>query len=162
MAGDPIIVNGNQISWGSIILKLDQQRFTGFTGIAFADKRERVKAYGMGRNHAPRGRSLGKYTIEPVKLTGWKASVQLFREALAAKAVDPKSYGDVEFQTVVQYIEPTEEEITVEIDRCVWLSNTSSDEENPDPLKEEIEFDAMLIRRNGFVLFDQTGLVQAG
>lgn len=161
MAGDPIIVNGNQISWGSIVLKLDEQRFTGFTAIAFSDKRERVKAYGMGRNHAPRGRSLGKYTIEPVKLTGWKESVQLFREALAAKTDGLKSYGDVEFACMVQYIEPSESEIDIEIERCVWMTNTSSDEENPDPLKEEVEFDAMLIRRNGLVLFDQTGLVGA-
>jgi hypothetical protein len=158
MASDPIIVNGNQISWGSIVLKLDAERFTGFTGISFSDKRERVKAYGMGRSHAPRGRSRGKYTVEPVKLTGWKESVQIFREALAARAPDQQSYGDIEFQILVQYIEPSEREIDVEIDRCVWMSNSSSDEENPDPLKEEVEFDAMLIRRNGLVLFDQTEL----
>ena len=96
---DPIRVNENQHSWGSIILKLDYEPFTGFTAIAFADKRERVKAYGMGRHHAPRGRSRGKYTIEPVKLTGWKGSVAIFREQLAARSVDGSSYGDVEFQS---------------------------------------------------------------
>jgi hypothetical protein len=158
MASDPIIVNGNQISWGSIVLKLNSERFTGFTAISFSDKRERVKAYGMGRSHAPRGRSRGKYTVEPVKLTGWKESVQIFRQALASLAPDGASYGDVEFQCLVQYIEPSEAEIDIEIDRCVWMTNTSSDEENPDPLKEEVEFDAMLIRRNGLVLFDQTEL----
>ena len=36
----------------------------------------------------------------------------------------------------------------------MWTGNSSSDEESPDPLKEEIEIDAMLIRRNGLVLFD--------
>lgn len=158
MAADPIIVNNNQISWGSIILKINQERFTGFTAISFSDKRERVKAYGMGRSHAPRGRSRGKYTVEPVKVTGWKSSVQLARQALAALAPDGQSYGDVEFQILVQYIDTGEAEIDVEIDRCVWMSNTSSDEENPDPLKEDVEFDAMLIRRNGLVLFDQTEL----
>jgi len=156
---DPIIVNGNQISWGSIVLKLDQERFTGFTAISFGDKRERVKAYGMGRAHAPRGRSRGKYTIEPVKLTGWKESVQIFRQALANKAPDLQSYGDIEFQIMVQYIEPSEAEIDIEIERCVWMTNTSNDEENPDPLKEEVEFDAMLIRRNGLLLFDNSELV---
>ena len=102
---DQIRVNGNQLSWGSIILKLDQDVFTGFTSISFADKRERVKAYGQGRHHAPRGRSRGKYTIEPVKLTGWKDSVQIFRTQLAARSPDGKSYGDVEFQIIVQYVE---------------------------------------------------------
>jgi hypothetical protein len=151
---DQIRVNGNQLSWGSIVLKLDQDVFTGFTGISFADKRERVKAYGQGRHHAPRGRSRGKYTIEPVKLTGWKTSVQIFRTQLAARSPDGKSYGDVEFQIIVQYVETGEIPLTVAIERCVWVGSSSSDEESPDPLKEEIEIDAMLIRRNGLVLFD--------
>lgn len=151
---DAIRVNGNQFSYGSIILKLDQDPFYGFTGISYADKRERVKAYGMGRHHAPRGRSRGKYTIEPVKLTGWKNSIQIFRAQLAARSVGGLSYGDVEFQIVVQYIEFDESPITVAIERCVWAGNSVSDEENPDPLKEEIEIDAMLIRRNNLVLFD--------
>lgn len=151
---DEIRVNRNQISWGSIIFKVDSERFTGFTSISFSDKRERVKAYGMGRHHAPRGRSRGKYTIEPVKVVGWKGSVAALRAGLAARAADGKSYGDVECQIVVQYVDTGEVPLTVEIDRCVWSSNASSEEEGPDPLKEEIEFDAMLIRRNGLVLFD--------
>jgi hypothetical protein len=151
---DQVFVNGNQFSWGSIILKIDGERFTGFTGISFADKRERVKAYGMGRHHAPRGRSRGKYTVEPVKLTGWKGSVQAAREGLAKRASDGISYGDVEFEIVVQYIEFDERDITIEINRCVWTSNSSSDEESPDPLKEEVELDCMYIRRNDLVLFD--------
>lgn len=151
---DALRVNGNQYSWGSIVLKLDNDRFSGFTGITYADKRERVKAYGMGRHHAPRGRSRGKYTVEPVKLTGWRGSVQIFRKQLALRAIDQKSYGDIEFQIVIQYIESGEQPLTVEIDRCVLTGNNATDEENPDPLKEEIEIDPMLIRRNGLVLFD--------
>jgi hypothetical protein len=153
---DNIRVNGNQLSWGSIELKIDLERFTGFTSISFADKRERVKAYGMTRHHAPRGRSRGKYTIEPVKLVGWKSSVQALRQGLAARSKDGISYGDVEFQIMVSYVEADELPLTVEIDRCVWGGNSSSDEESADPLKEEIEIDAMLIRRNGLVLFDSS------
>lgn len=152
---DQIRVNGNQFSWGSIKLKLDTQEFTGFTAISYSDKRERVKAYGMGRHHAPRGRSRGKYSVDPVKLTGWKESVQIFRAQLALRSANQVSYGDVEFQIIVQYVEePNEAPITVSIERCVWAANTTTDEENPDPLKEEIEIDAMLIRRNDLVLFD--------
>lgn len=151
---DDLRINNNQHSWGSIILKCYSERFTGFTGISFSDKRERVKAYGMTRHHAPRGRSRGKYTIEPVKLTGWKGSIAALRAGLAALSADGISYGDVEFQIVLQYVESGENPLTVEIDRCVWSSNSASDEESPDPLKEEIEIDAMLIRRNGLVLYD--------
>ena len=157
---DLIRVNNNQLSWGSIVLKLDGERYYGFTSISFADKRERVKAYGMGRHQAPRGRSRGKYTTEPVKIAGWKASVQIFRQALANKSAGQKSYGDVEFQTLVQYIESDNTDgtsdlpLNVVIDRCVWTGNSASDEESADPLKEEIEVDCMYIRRNGLVLFD--------
>lgn len=153
---DQIRVNGNQHSWGSIVLKIDQERFTGFTGVKFSDKRERVKAYGMGKHHAPRGRSRGKYTTDVVGLTGWKGSIQLLRAALAQRAVDGESYGDVLFQIVVQYIEADDTPITVELEDCVFTGNTTSDEEGADPLKEEIEIDCMRIRRNGLVLFDQS------
>ena len=154
---DPQRINRNQYSWSSIIFKLAEERFTGFTSISFGDKRERVKAYGMGRHHAPRGRSAGKYSVDPVKVVGWKSSVQALREALAKLSPDGKSYGDVEFQGLVQYVEADESEVTVELDRLVWASNTTSDEEAPDPLKEEFELDCMLIRRNGLYLFDGSG-----
>jgi hypothetical protein len=151
---DQIRVNGNQHSWGSIVCKIDGDRYFGFTSINYADKRERVKAYGMGRHQAPRGRSRGKYSTDPVKITGWKGSIQSLRDALAAKSANGASYGDVEFEIVVQYIETGENPITVEIGRCVWVGNSSSEEEGADPLKEEIELDCMTIRRNGQTLFD--------
>lgn len=154
---DKIRVNGNIVSWGSITIKFDGERYYGFTSVSYADKRERVKAYGMGRHQAPRGRTRGKYSTDPVKLGGPKSSIQALRAALAAKSADGISYGDVEFQTVVQYVETDEAEAqTVEIEDCVWMSNSSSEEESPDPLKEEIELDCMKIRRNGLVLFDST------
>lgn len=151
---DKTRINGNQYSWGSIIFKLDGERFTGFTAIAYSDKRERVKAYGMGRHHAPRGRSSGKYIPDNVKVTGWKSSVQALREGLAARSSDGISYGNVEFQGLVQYIESDEGEMSVELDRLVWAANNAADDEQPDPLKEDFELDCMLIRRNGLVLFD--------
>lgn len=151
---DQIRVNGNIMSWGSIILKIDNERFYGFNAISYADKRERVKGYGMGKHHAPRARSRGKYTIDPVKLSGPKSTVQALRDLLAKKSADKVSYGDVEFQISVQYIEDDESPMDVSIERCVVAGNSSNEEENPDPLKEDIEIDAMLIRRNGKTLFD--------
>ena len=157
---DQVRVNGNSHSWGSIIAKVDGARFYGFTSISFGDKRERVKGYGMGRHHAPRHRSRGKYSTDPVKLVGPKSTIQALRAQLAASASDGTSYGDVEFQLVVQYVEAGvaggEVPMTVEIERCVITANTSSDEEGADPLKEEIEIDCMLIRRNSLTLFDSS------
>jgi hypothetical protein len=151
---DQIRVNGNLLSWGSIIVKIDGDRYHGITSIAYADKRERVKGYGSARHQGPRGRSRGKYSTEPVKVTGFRSSLQAMRVALAAKAGDNTSYGDAEFDVVIQYVEADETPITVELERCVWTSNSATDEEGADPLKEDVEFDCMLIRRNGLVLFD--------
>jgi len=90
-----------------------------------------------------------------VQITGRKGAVQQLRKALA-DAGDGENYGDVEFQVVVQYIESDDTPITDELDRCVWVKNTSSHEEGPDPLTEDFELDCMLIRRNGLTLFDNS------
>ena len=153
---DRIRVNDNTYSWGSIYFKVDDERFYGFTEITYGDKRERAKAYGMGRHHAPRGRTAGKYIPDVVKIKGHRASFQALRDKLAAQASDGKSYGSVEFQGLVQYIEPGDGEMTVELDRLVWTSESSTDTESSDPLMEEAEFDVMLIRRNGLSLYDQS------
>lgn len=159
MAGDQIRVNGNLYGWGSIKVKIDGETFTGFDQITYGDKRERVKAYGMGRHQAPRGRTSGKYTVEPVKLRGPRSTVHALRTHLASRASDGVSYGNVEFPIVVQYVEPgstSELPMTIELERCVITGDTTSDEESADPSKDELEIDTMLIRRNGLTLFDST------
>ena len=153
---DPIHVNGNQHSWGSINVKAYGEVFTGFNKISYADKRERTKAYGMGRHHAPRGRSAGKYSTENVKIGGPIASMQALREGLARLAPDKVSYGNVVFEVVVQYVEADEIPIHVVIERCVYVGTSTSNEENADTLSEDAELDCMLIRRNGLTLFDST------
>lgn len=153
---DQIRVNGNIHSWGSIVVKLDGEKFYGFTAIKYGDSRERAKAYGMGKHHAPRARTRGKYSTEPVGLTGPKSTVQALRDALAAKSQGGTSYGDVEFDVVVQFIETDDTPLTVEIEQCVWTKNTEGHEEGTDPLSDEIELDCMRIRRNGKVLFDES------
>lgn len=151
---DPIRVNGSMLSWGSIVAKVADKRFTGFTSIGYSDSRERVKAYGMGKSQAPRGRSRGKYNVDPVTLTGFKSTIQELREALAELS-PTGSYGDVEFEIVVQYVEADEKPITVELQGLTWAKNTTSEEEGPDPLKEDIELDCMGILRNGLALYEE-------
>jgi hypothetical protein len=157
---DQIRVNGNAYSWGSIAVKIGGEPFYGFTAVSYGDKRERSKGYGMGRHQAPRLRSRGRYTTDPVKLAGPKGTVQELRAMLASSSADGVSYGDVEFLVVIQYVEATvsggETPITVELERCVISADVSSDEEGPDFLKDEIELDCMLVRRNGLTLFDSS------
>lgn len=153
---DQVRINGNLYSWSSVKFLIDGDPYTGITSITYADKRERAYGYGMGRHHAPHGRSAGKYTPDPVKVTMWRGAAQAARTALAALALDQISYGNVRFVASVQYIEIGEVPINVTIEGCVWTANSATDEESPDPLKEEVELNPMLIRRNGLVLFDST------
>lgn len=149
---DPILINGNLHSWGSIRLRLGEEIYYGLTGLTYGDSRERVKAYGMGRAQAPRGRSRGKYATDAVKLTGWKGSIQEIIEALADKAPDGLSYGDTVFEIVAQYNEEGDKPIITEIIECVVTKFTESAEEGADPLKSELEIDCMKILRNGLSL----------
>ena len=153
---DQIRVNGNLQSWGSIVLKVDGEPFTGFDSISYGDKLEMVKGYGMGRHHAPRGRTAGKYSVDPTKIRGYKSSWHAVREYLASRSRDGKSYGTVPFLVVVQFVEEGEVPMVVEIEGCKIAVQSTSHEEGPDPLKEEVELDSMLIRRNGKTLYDQT------
>lgn len=152
---DQIRVNGNQLDWGSIVIKVQGEEFYGFTAVSHSQKRERTKAYGTGKHRAPRGRTRGKYSAEG-KITGWKGSVEALREYLASLSADGQSYGDVEFQVVIQYIEADEKPITEELVDCVIASEDASHEENTDPLKEEIGLDVMYIKKNGRTLFDNS------
>ncbi len=147
-------INGNIVSWASIKITLGGEQFYGFVGVTYGDKRDRVHVYGMGKHHKPRARTRGKYSTDPVKLKGPKSTMQALRDQLAALSANGLSYGDVEFPISVQYLETGDTEMYVEIERCVYVGESSSEDESPDPLMEEIEIDCMGIRRNGKTLYD--------
>jgi len=153
---DKIRVNGNTLSWGSIKLKINGDRFTGFTSISYGEKRERVYQYGMGPAQAPRGISRGKYTPDPIKLGGPKSTFADLRAALAAQSADGRSYGNVVFQIFVEYVETDDSPVTVELIDCFLTANTSTEEESADSLKEEVEIMCMRVLKNGLSLYDGT------
>lgn len=154
---DEIRVNGNIHSWGSIKVKVGGETFYGFDLIAYGDKLEVVQAYGMGKHHAPRARTRGKYVTDPGKLRGPKGTMQALREKLASLSTDGTSYGNVEFQVVAEFVEANDVPMIVELERTRWVEDASNHEESPDPLKDEITTNYMLIRRNGLTLFDPGG-----
>lgn len=153
---DEIRINGAQVSWGSIKVKIAGDTFHGFTSLSYGDKLEVVQAYGMGKSHAPRGRSRGKYIIDPVKLGGPPSSMNALRAKLASMSDDGESYGLVEFLIVAQYLETGEPPMTAEIENCRYVANVENREESAEVLKDECEINAMLIRRNGLTLFETT------
>lgn len=153
---DAIRVNQNVYSWGSIEIKVADETFSGFTAVKYGDKRTRTKIYGQGKAHAPRGRSRGKYETSDGSLKGAKSTIQALRAKLASLSADGVSYGDVEFPIVINYVESDETPITVDLLRCVLTGGDTQEEENPDPLQEEIGIDYMYVKRNGLTLFDNS------
>lgn len=153
---DEIRINGNQFSWGSIILKIDGERFYGLTSLSYGDKRVRKKTYGMGKAQAPRGRTRGKYEPDPGKIGGAKSTVQALIDLLASKSSDGKSFGNVSFEALAQYIDEGENPITVRLEDCVVTGHASSESEGQDELNDELEIDYMRVYRNGKTLFDST------
>lgn len=151
-------INGTMYSWSSIYAKFDGERYYGFKSISYGDSRTRTKAYGSARHHAPRGRTAGKYEVDPVAVSFEKKSAQALRKALAAKSADGKAYGNVPFEIVIQFDEPDEADtITHTLETCVWGKNAASNEEGPDPLYEDLEFDCMSIDwGDGLRLYDST------
>jgi hypothetical protein len=145
-------INGDVYSWGSIILKIEGDEFTGIFGIDYSQKRERSKQYGTGRAQKPRGRSKGKYSAEG-KITVPRGTMADLINFLADKSEDGVSYGDVVFQMTVQYVEADETPMLVELEDCVIAEESVSDEEGNEGLKDEITLDIMGIKKNGKTLY---------
>jgi len=153
---DQFRINGNMVSWASISLSAGINKYTGFNSITYGDKRERVEGYGMGRSHAPRGRSAGKYSTEVSKLRGPKSTIEALRSDLALLSPDQRSYGNIEFVCSVRFIEVGDTIMNVVLHKCVLITDMSQHEESPDPLFDEIEIKPLYIVRNGKTLFDST------
>jgi len=153
MQGDNIRVNGNAMSWGSIIIKCEGERLEGFDSIAYAHSRTREKGRGTGRHQAPGRRSRGEYDTEPVKLRGFASSVTALLQFLA-DANDGVNFGDTEFQIIVQAVESDELPLDVAVYRCVVTKVSATFESGPGLLKKELEIDCMKIVENGLTLFD--------
>jgi hypothetical protein len=144
-------INGRFYSWASISIRINSTLITAIKSISYSDSRTPVKGYGAGRAHAPLGRTSGKYETAPVTCSIEKVECQELRKALA-DAAGGKSFGETEFQIVVQY-DDNGKHITDTLDRCVWTKNSTSADDGGDPLYEEVEFDCMSISWNGVNLF---------
>lgn len=156
-------INGTEFSWGSISIEIAGQEFTAFTSVDYGDKLTVSKTYGSGSAYRPRGRTRGKYETDACKLTGYLAEMQALRAALAAQSASGTSYGAVEFNVVIQYIEPALESDpasvdkahTVVLEKCKWVVDTSSHSESPDGLTSSCELDVMGIRRDNLTLYEE-------
>lgn len=155
MALDDLRVNGNLIGWGSHIFKVDGDRVIGVTAIAWDQTRERAYGWGMNRAHAPISATAGKYTPGVVKLTMYKHTADALRARYAAAADDGVSYGNPRLDSFLQYVEG-DKVSTIDFEGAAITKDGGSDEENPDPNKEEWELQVMRIKVNGLTLYDSS------
>lgn len=156
--GDKVRIQGNQYDFASTSCKFDGEPIYGYKAISWSQKRERKKAYGAGKHAAPRGRSRGTYSAE-AKITLWRDTYTELCKALAAKAADATSFGDVEFPIVLQYVEDesNQDPVTVEFLDVVIGGEDSSSEESGDPDSVEVTLDVMRIKVNGLTLYSSEG-----
>jgi hypothetical protein len=153
---DPILINGNVHSYASLVAKIANVKWNGFTAINYAQKRPRSKVYGMGRAGGPRGRTSGRYEPDPVTVKGPKSTIAQLKKELAQRSSDQKSYGNVAFDLTLQYIDAGEQSITVLFEGLTIVGESTSNEEGPDAIIEELTLDVMRIKENGLTLYDGT------
>ena len=153
MADDVRTVNGVDVSWGSIILKLaDGSRFYGFGDISYGHKLEETVGYGQSKSQAPTRRSRGKYSCEALKVKMYKNTAQILRKKLAALS-GTNSYSATEFSGMLQFVEAANgASHRVEFKRLRYVSETASHSEGADLLVEELELNPLLILVDGLTL----------
>jgi hypothetical protein len=150
------MINGVQCSWNDTQFKLGGVPYSGITSISYSHKLEPVMAYGMGKSKGPRGRTMGKYTADNMKIACFVDTANEIRKQLAALSANSKAFGAVEVPATLQFVPSGQDPQTVEFERCRLVSVSQSAEESSDPTKTELEFSIFRIRENGLTLFDST------
>ncbi|MBN8609142.1 MAG: hypothetical protein J0L92_01055 [Deltaproteobacteria bacterium] len=151
MAADDIRINGFTHSWASTKTTLDGEQYVGISKISWDHAIEEGLVRGQGGK--PLGRTRGQYMPGAVTLTMRKSSAMVLKDNLAKKSSDGKTYGETEFPIVVQYLEPDDTPITVELNRCRFLKSTAANEQSADPTAEDIELSCLEVVENGKKLF---------
>lgn len=149
-------VKGDAFSWASLIIKVDGEEFYGIEEINYEEKLERTKIRGTGRAQAPRGMTGGQYDVSNCSMVMHKDTAKAFRQFLASKAPDGKSYGRVEFTITVQAVEG---DLVIDdvLYGCKLSGRTPSAKQGTDPLKETIPFDCLYVKDgDGLSLFDNS------
>jgi hypothetical protein len=146
-------INGATPDWSSIRFLIGDQKYFGVKQIDYSDSRTSAKTYGAGRHFGPRGKTPGKYAVDPCTTVVEKATADALREQLA-QADGSDSFGNTEVDILVQYTVGNDT-ITDEVRRCTWSKSTVSHSgDSEDALYETIEWDPMFIVWNGRTLYD--------
>lgn len=157
---DTIRRNGYALSWASLIIKVENDEFFGFTGIDVEEKIERAIARGTDRGGPPRAITRGQYSVEGSTIKGHVDSMAALLEKLAAKSPNGLSYGYASFFASLQYIE-NGISITEMYHDCYINGRKFSGSPSPDALIWEVPVQITKVTMNtpnkkGLTLFDSS------
>lgn len=151
MAADDIRINGFTHGWASTKVTVDGEQYAGLSKISWDHAIEEGLVRGQGGK--PLGRTRGQYAPGTIALTLRKSSAQALKNNLAARSSDGRTFGGVTFPIVVQYLEPDDTQITVELNQCRILKIASANEQGADAATDDIEMSCLEIIENGKRLF---------
>lgn len=151
MAADDVRINSFAHAWASTKITIDDEQYVGISKISWDHAVEEGLVHGQGGT--PLGRTRGQYVPGTVSITMRKSSAIALKNNLAAKSSDGKTFGEVIFPIVVQYLEPDDTPITTELLQCRLLKSSTANEKGVDATAEELELSTMDIVENGKRLF---------
>lgn len=159
---DVIRVTPRILSWQSAKFKIDGQRYTGFRGMSYDEKRERSLVHASREDGVPLGITTGKYTCDGVKITLLVDTAMALKEYLAGKAAalgSLGSYGDVSFILNYQLFEIQHTKpINVDFFDCYVVGNSSAPTEGPDGITCDLPLIVRYAQENGLSLYGREAL----
>lgn len=150
---DSARVNGVQYGWSSIKFKIDGEPFSGVKSIDYSESVEQAMAYGLGKHFAPRGRTRGKYTPEPLVVEVFTATATEIMTLIAQRA-GARGLSSVPLNITIQLIEPDEGVLTIECLDATFVKTEVGLAEGPDPITKKLTFQPMRYKHNGRTLYD--------
>lgn len=146
-------INGNDLSWGSCVIRFAGARIWGPEEIDFGDKRVRELVWGMDRAGSPRARTRGEYQPDEGRCLVPLSTAVLFRQRIAA-AAGSTSYGDAEFLIDLQWRENGDAPFcSVQLVDTVIISDKISAKRGPGVQYNEFGIQYKRIVRNGLTLY---------
>lgn len=139
-------INGIEADWSAITLRLQGGELVeGFTSIKYSSSLEEAIVRANGRTQ--RGRTLGREKTEEGTLT-----VLVGTERAIIAALGGSGWCDRVFDAVVQYAVTGSPTSTDVLESFRFLGTDGGGEEGSDPLKRELKFSFLRLKRNGAYL----------
>lgn len=152
---DQVRVQNVTFDFTSCELRINNELISGWTDAKWDEGREHKLAYGSGKHHAPRGANRGKYNPEPLSITVFKDTAYYIRSMLAALSDSGTDFGSPQVPIVLQYLEASANH-KVEFFLAQYSKGSSTESEEGDSSKEELEFFYQYLKQDGLTLFDNS------